>query len=252
MMNHHYDYSLFQDLINSYSATGFKGIDPESPLMRELDQMMKQNNQFLILADILQMKMLYASKRCTEMIGIAPTEIAGNLFFAITHPDDFERFSLGRLKLFKLAQDLYLSKEGFSLTSTTLKIRNPNNKYTSLLFQCYLFYSPAPIETVYCLNIYTNVDWNKKIKKNYHYYSGNDLQLFKYPDEELLNMGNVFTKREFEIIKLIQLGLNSEQIADKLFVSHYTINAHRANILKKTYNSSMSELIHDLNSKGML
>jgi len=173
-------------------------------------------------------------------------------FFSIIHPDDFERFSLGRIKLFKLAQNLYLLKEGNALTSTNLTIRNPNNKYSSLLFQCYLFYSSAPIETVYCLNVYTNIDGYKKTKKHYHYYSGNDLSYFKYPDEELLSIGNVFTQREFEIIKLIELGLNSEQISEKLFLSHFTINAHRANILKKTDKTAMTEVIHDLYEKGML
>ena len=89
-------------------------------------------------------------------------------------------------------------------------------------------------------------------KQGYHYYVGNDLSKFKYPDDELLKIGNDFTKREFEIIKLIELGLNSEQIAEKLFVSHFTINAHRANILKKSNKTCMSELIHFLNTNGSL
>ncbi len=251
-MTDHQDYYLFYDFIQTYQPNGFNGIDPDSSLLQKLEQMMEQNNQFFILADMLQMKILFSSKRSIEMMGIAPNEINPYHFFKATHPNDIERHSLGRTKLFKLGQDFFISKEGTMLASTNLSIRNANNKFMTLLFQCYIFYSPSPNETVYCLQTHTNVDWCKKIKKNYHYYIGNDLQLFKYPDEELLNIGNVFTKREFEIIKLIQLGLNSEQIADKLFASHYTINAHRANILIKTYNSSMSELIHDLNSKGML
>jgi DNA-binding CsgD family transcriptional regulator len=248
----HQDYSLFHDFIKTYQPIGFKGIDPDSSLLQELEQMTEQNNQFFIIADMLQMKILFSSKRSTEMMGIAPTEINPYHFFEATHPDDQERHSLGRTKLFKLGQDFFISKEGTMLASTNLNIRNSNNKFIALLFQCYLFFSPAPNNSVYCLQIHTNVDFYKKIKKQYHYYIGNDLYFFKYPDEELLSIGNVFTKREFEIIKLIELGLNSEQIAEKLFVSHYTVNAHRANILKKTYNTTMSELIHDLNFKGML
>lgn len=251
-MTNHQDYSLFHQFINTYEPTGFNEIDTESSLVTALEHMMEQNNQFIIVADILQMKLLYASKRSKEIVGVAPTEIAPNLFFTIIHPDDFERFSLGRLKLFKLAQNLYNSKEGNALTSTSLTIRNPSNKYSSLLFQIYLFYSSTPIETVYSFNVYTNVDGYKKLKKHYHYYSGNDLSHFKYPDEELLSIGNIFTKREFEIIKLIESGLSSEQIAEKLFVSPYTVNAHRANILKKIDKTTMSEVIHDLKEQGIL
>jgi len=251
-MTNHRDYSLFHQFINTYEPTGFKEIDAESSLMTALEHMMEQNNQFIIVADILQMKILYTSKRSKEIVGVTPTEIAPNVFFAITHPDDFERFSLGRLKLFKLAQNFYNSKGGNALTSTNLTIRNPRNKYSSLLFQIYLFYSSAPLETVYSFNVYTNVDSYKKLRKHHHYYSGNDLSYFKYPDEKLLSMGNIFTNREFEIIKLIEIGLNSEEIADRLFVSHFTINAHRANILKKNNKTAMSEVIHDLKEQGIL
>jgi len=251
MANYH-DYSLFYEFIKTYESTGFNEVDTESSLMIELEEMMEQNDQFFIISDILKMKILYTSKRSTEMIGVPPNEIAPNVFFAITQPDDFERFSLGRLKLFKLAQDFYVSKEGHSLTSTNLSIQNPHKKYGTLLFQCYLFYSFTPIEAVYCLNVLTNVDSYQKLKKHCHYYSGNDLSHFRYPDEELLSIGNIFTDREFEIIKLIELGYNSEQIAGKLFVSLYTINAHRANILKKNNKTSMSELIHHLKEQGIL
>ncbi len=251
-MINHQDYSLFHQFIKTYEPTGFKEIDTESSLIKELDSMMEQNDQFIVVGDFLQMKILYISNRSAAIVGVAPTEITPNLFFTIIHPDDYERFSLGRLKLFKLAQNLYNSKEGNALTSGNLTIRNPSNKYSSLLFQIYLFYSSAPIETVYSFNVYTNVDGYKKLKKQHHYYSGTDLSYFKFPDKELLSIGNIFTNREFEIIKMIELGLNSDQIAEKLFVSHFTINAHRANILKKTHKTAMSEVIHELKEQGIL
>lgn len=251
-MTNHQDYSLFHQFITTYEPTGFKEIDAESSLMTELDRMMEQNDQYFLVGDFLNMKILYTSKRSAAMVGASPKEIAPNLFFTIIHPDDYERFSLGRLKLFKLAQNLYNSKGGNALTSTNLTIRNPSNKYSSLLLQIYLFYSSAPIETVYTFNVYTNVDSYKKLKQHYHYYTGTDLSYFKFPDEKLLSIGNIFTKREFEIIKLIELGLNSEEIAEKLFVSLFTINAHRANILKKNNKTAMSEVIHDLKEQGIL
>ena len=120
-------------------------------------------------------------------------------------------------------------------------------------FSVFLFFcSSAPIETVYSLNLYTNIDGYKKIRKHYHYYSGNDLSYFRYPDEKLLQIGNIYTKREFEIIKLIEQGFNTEQIAEKLFVSQNTVNAHRANILKKSGKTRISELIYDLMEQGLL
>jgi len=136
--------------------------------------------------------------------------------------------------------------------STDFKILCADGKYKCLLFQCYLFYSETPIKTVYLIQVHTDVDWCKNLKKQFHYYAGTDLSLFKYPDQELMQMGNIYTKREFEIIKLIELGFNTEQIAEKLYLSHFTVNAHRANILKKSEKANMSELIHNLNVNGLL
>jgi DNA-binding CsgD family transcriptional regulator len=89
-------------------------------------------------------------------------------------------------------------------------------------------------------------------KHKYHYYSGDDPALFRYPDDELLKIGHVFSDREFDIIKLIATGLGSEQIADRLSMSVNTVNTHRRNILKKTKKSSTHKLVIELQERGIL
>lgn len=42
------------------------------------------------------------------------------------------------------------------------------------------------------------------------------------------------TTREKEVLQLICLGLNNQQIAEKLFISPMTIKSHRSNLLEKT------------------
>ena len=67
-----------------------------------------------------------------------------------------------------------------------------------------------------------------------------------------MNTGIVFSDREFEIIRLIETGLSTEQIAKKIFLSPYTVNTHRGNILKKTSKTNIAELIYDLKERGEL
>ena len=43
-----------------------------------------------------------------------------------------------------------------------------------------------------------------------------------------------FTSREIEVLQQICLGLNNEEIAEKLFISPKTIKSHRSNLLGKT------------------
>lgn len=250
-MDNDQDYDLFYKFMESFSPTGFKEINAADSLMMKLEDMMEKNNQFLYVADIIQMKVIFTSKRSINMIGVDAKNVSPYHFMEATHPDDIQRLNLGRTKLIKLAQDIFISKGGVALVSTNFKIRNANGIYSNFLVQAYLFYSSIH-NTVFFLKIHTNIDWCKKMKHGHHYYIGNDLSHFRYPDEELLQLVNIYTKREFEIIKLIESGLNSEEIADKLFLSHYTVNAHRSNILKKSGKPHISELIFELMEKGML
>ena len=251
-MDNDNDYSLYHKFIEKFSSTGFIGINPYDSLIIEMDKMLEKNNQFFFVCDLIKMKILFTSNQSIKMIGVEPKNVTPYHFFEATHPDDIQRHSLGRTQLFKMAQELFIAKKGSALASSNFKILCAEGKYKCLLFQCYMFYSETPVKTVYVIQVHTDVDWCKDLKKQFHYYSGTDLSLFKYPDKELMQIGNIYTKREFEIIKLIELGLNSEQIAEKLFLSHFTVNAHRANILKKSNRTSMSELIHFLNANGLL
>jgi hypothetical protein len=246
------DYSLFYKFIETYSSIGFNGINRADPLMQELELLMERNNQYFFIADIFQSKIIFTSKRSIDIIGVDSAELNPYHGIEAAHPDEVYRNTNGWAKLICLANNIFLAKGGNSLLSVNMKLRNPKGTYSEILFQCYLFYSEIPHRTVYDLQIHTNIDWCKKIKHGYHYYIGNDLSYFKYPDEELLQIGNIFTKREIQIIKLIESGLSSEQIAEKLFLSHYTVNAHRSNILKKTDKGHVSEIIYDLREKGML
>lgn len=56
--------------------------------------------------------------------------------------------------------------------------------------------------------------------------------------------GNVvFTLREMEVLQQICLGLNNEEIAEKLFISPKTVKSHRSNLLEKTNSKNSSVLI---------
>jgi len=67
-----------------------------------------------------------------------------------------------------------------------------------------------------------------------------------------LKIGPAFSARELEIIKMIESGMNSKQIADKLFISVNTVNTHRRNILQRSGKNNISNLIYELNEQGLI
>ncbi len=251
MYTESHDYSLFLKFIETYSPTGFREIDRNDSLLLRLEAMTEINNQFFHIADLIQARITWASKRCEQMIGIKPEELDAYHFMEATHPDDLEKHTLGRSKMFNTANDLYTARKGRALLSINLRIRNSKGEYPDLLFQLYFFYSEK-FKTVFLFQVHTDIDFLKRRKHGYHYYVGDDFSNFRFPDEELLLIGNPLSDREFEIVRLVEKGLSSEAIAEKLFLSVHTVNTHRRNILNKTSKPTMSELIFDFKEKRIL
>lgn len=89
------------------------------------------------------------------------------------------------------------------------------------------FFSREVIDTA--LNSYKEIKEEKKKKE--------DIQL---------------TKREIEVLNDISDGLKSQEIAEKLFISERTVEAHRGNIMKKLKAKNMAELIKKAMNLGLI
>ena len=252
MINNYQDYSLFLKFINTYKSECFKGIDRQDPLIMQLEEMTEVNNQYFFVADLLLGEIIFASSRSIQMIGVDHEELTPYHNIEAVHPEELYRNTNGWAKLLKMANDLIISKKAHSLLSVNMKMLNPQGTYSEILFQCKLFNKKTPKKKVCVLVVLTNIDSFKMKKHGYHYYIGNDMSYFRYPDKELLHMGNDLSNREFEIIRMIEQQMSSKQIAEKLFLSIYTVNTHRSNILKKTGKIQISDLIYDFRERGLL
>lgn len=246
------NYDLFLKFIELYKSNGYIDINRHDPLIQELEKMNAANKQFFYFADLLKLKILFTSMGCLPLIGVEPEVLDPHHFMTITHPDDLHRLDLAKSKLLRLANELFVAEKGSFIISANLRMRNGAGNYSNYLIQGYLFYTTVPYKTVFFLKIHTNIDHLKKIKHGYHYYIGSDFSYFRYPDRKLINTGNVFTSREFEIIQLIASGLGSEAIAKKLNISINTVNTHRSNILAKSGKVQVSELIYELKEQAFL
>lgn len=61
--------------------------------------------------------------------------------------------------------------------------------------------------------------------------------------QDALSQMPVITRREKEVLKLLYEGLNGPQIAEKLFLSHFTVETHRKNLLQKFSVNNTQQLI---------
>ncbi len=72
-----------------------------------------------------------------------------------------------------------------------------------------------------------------------YYYSGSIASLMM----KNMSSKDLLTRREKEIIKLVVDEYGNKQIADKLFISEHTVEAHRKNIFRKTNSKNVIGLI---------
>lgn len=79
--------------------------------------------------------------------------------------------------------------------------------------------------------------WNVLMSKEY------------YPK---IDKDKLLSKREIEILKWVLEGLNSKQIADKLFLSTHTVITHRRNMLAKTNCLNSMDLLRYAIKHGIL
>jgi len=70
-----------------------------------------------------------------------------------------------------------------------------------------------------------------------------------------LNTNNdlpILTRREVEVLKLIADGLTNQEIADKLFISSWTVDSHRKNLLLKFNAKNTAILVKTAVTKGII
>ena len=252
MMEEYLDYGLFLKFFDSYSRSGFKEIEPDNPLIVELDHQMEKNNQLFYIADLILLDIQYISKGTNRMFGIEPENVSLGFFLTTTHPDDLNRHHLARATLLNGAQEFFIHKNGTKVLSSNFRARQPDGRYSNYLYEALMFFSKTPYESVFLILVITDISGFASIHRYFHFYSGNDMGFFRFPDDELLMAGIIFSHTEYRIIELIAEGLSSKEIAKKLFRSVHTINTHRRNILTKSGKPTMTEVIRELKEKGVL
>ena len=88
----------------------------------------------------------------------------------------------------------------------------------------------------------------KRVMSGKPYYDR--LTSFDSPAEEIKQFK--LSKREIEVIKHISGGLTSLMIAEKLFISEFTVQTHRRNIMRKLRIKNGAQLIQFAHDNGLI
>lgn len=68
----------------------------------------------------------------------------------------------------------------------------------------------------------------------------------------ILKKQDIFSKRELDVLKLLLKGLESKQIAEKLFISSNTVDNHRKNMIRRLDARDTTALVQVTKYLGIL
>ena len=101
------------------------------------------------------------------------------------------------------------------------------------------------IDTVYQDKSYLDQDSQEKLISSISNADDDD-------DRNYDELAAQITQRELEILQLIALGLTSQDIANKLFISKNTVETHRKNMLAKLNVNNTAALLKIAYKKGLV
>lgn len=104
----------------------------------------------------------------------------------------------------------------------------------------YLIKNATPTEMIFTIN---------EVAKNGFYYNESVMQVINecatqiQKNSKLILEENFLTSREKEVLELICKQFNTQEIADKIFISPRTVEGHRTNLLLKTDCKNIAGLV---------
>ena len=146
-----------------------------------------------------------------------------NDIFSIIPEKDLEKKILDELQFFDFVKQKKKAEEYYMINQ--ISMRKPDGTLAKVMHRIFYFNESEAIRFALCL--YTPVCGSDICSSIIESSKGEQILL------ENINTGNILSEREKEILKLIDEGLLSKEIASTLNISIYTVSRHRQNILEK-------------------
>jgi len=203
-----------------YRLTAFRYAQIENAIAVLSD--MKTNTSYICLGGL------------AERLGIGIRGISQEIgsiweedIFGCIHPDDLEAKHLEELRFYHFVMSLPSDVRSDYYLHSHLRMKDAEGQYVKVLHRMfYLAYDTnGCARLALCLYNLSHSDVSEHLIINS--LTGEALVPETYSCENLLS------DREREILKLIESGLVSKEIASELFISINTVNRHRQNILMK-------------------
>ncbi|WP_343564645.1 LuxR C-terminal-related transcriptional regulator [Sphingobacterium sp.] len=234
-----------------------KTIDPltlhqQLEVYRKLFNIFQAGDYYFLLFDIYNGDIAEAGPEMSAMLGYSPEEMDLRLFMDSIHPADMPYFMNFEQYITSFLNTVPMEKITHYKFQYDLRIKKKDGNYLRILLQ-YVIIDYDENNLYHSLHVHTDITHLQKRGKPTCSIIGlyGEPSLYNIPDAIAVSVGTkLFTERETEVLKGIVEGMNSQEIADRLYLSIHTINTHRKNILVKAGVKTPLQLIKKTIEEG--
>ncbi|WP_407404480.1 LuxR C-terminal-related transcriptional regulator [Chryseobacterium sp.] len=197
-------------------------------------------NSYFFIYDCFDNKIIYTNSSYEIISGFAVEEFSLEKLLSTIHPDDLSHFYDSEEKGLKFTNSLSFNEHYRYILNYSYRIQKADGSYIRISQQC----QGLDVDTKGCLTktLVKHLVIDDNTMNDHEYKVYDKLKGIYINGTNCYNL----TKRELEIIDLINEGFSSEQIAQSLFISKNTIITHRRNILNKMNTKSFLELLQKM------
>lgn len=221
-----------------------------------LHQMAKISRSCTFVVDVYECRYAYASPNFSDLLGydnhkIATLERQGDYLESRIHPDDRRQLEALQVQLGQFVYSLPAQQRNDYCNIYSFRVRDARHQYVRVVSKHQVLEQDANGKAWLILG---NMDISPCQKESEQV----DCTVLNLKNGEMFSpplpaaRQTVLTPRETEILRLIQQGFLSKEIAHRLCISIHTVNIHRQNLLRKLGVQNSIEAIKTGLEKGLL
>lgn len=222
----------------------------------DLDRLSKLSGRCFFIVDLNKFEYVFTSENFKNIFGYIPTSdsdttVDEKLLDSKIHPDDFFEYKRTMLKVGMFILQQPKEEQADYKHIFEFRIQNLQKQYIRVSWERQALETDKlgnlwlMLGAIHVLSNQNDVIGIKSFFINQR--TGEHIP-FDFPSESHFEL----TPREKEILGLIQQGLLSKEIAERLFISVNTVNIHRQNILQKMQVSNSIEAVDIGRKAGIL
>ncbi len=211
------------------------------------------SKQALYIVDWQQSEVSF-QRNIDKLLGYDEQEFKLETILDIAHPNDLELIK----RITQTVVNHLVQKETYNLgydnasLLITYRIRKKDGTYVKILRQSTLLARTISGLMKSNLSLLTDVSFFDKSETVHWEFEAPEIEQKIFRKKIYKEFETFFTKREKQIVQLIERNLKTREIATKLFISEHTVYSHRKNILRKSNCHNSAELIEFSKKIGVI